>query len=261
MRCNGTTDRLEAAEHLSVTNTFTMEAWVNPTAPHELDAEPAEQYGGMQGQRYVIYPTHGTAAWGWGHAGAGFSVGTNGVSIYEHAGYYIPAVLTYETPIEGWTHVAVVYNDGTPSLFINGELVKTGVRSTQQHVHPSGGNRSEPGWITGGIGGGPYGYFEGAIDDVRIWDVARGESELRGTMNGIPAAAPGLVLNFDMNRTGEGAGLHVGNKSGASLPGVTVGTASTPVFEPVVKSGAKMEETPGLSDGGCNRSGDRVARR
>lgn len=233
MRCNGTTDYILADAHNSTTNNFTMEAWIYPSTPHEIDREPGEQYGGMQGQHYVIYPTHG-AAWGAGHAGAGFSAGTNGVSVYEHADNYIPTVLTYEAPISGWTHVAVVYRDGTPDLYINGKLVKSGTKSPMRYVHPSGGNSREKHWVMGGIGGGPFGYFEGYIDNVRIWNVARTTEQVYATMQKAPATAPGLALSYDMNRSGEGQGLEVANSVKKSAAGVTVGTRTTPVFEQVI---------------------------
>lgn len=232
LRCNGSTDYLLADAHNSTTNNFTMEAWIYPTAPHEIDREPGEQYSGMQGQHYVIYPTHG-AAWGEGHAGAGFSAGTNGVSIYEHAGNYIPTVLTYEAPISGWTHVAVVYHDGAPDLYINGKLVKSGAKSPMKYIHPSGGSSREKQWVMGGIGGGPFGFFEGSIDNVRIWNVARTGEQVHATMDKTPLAAPGLALSYDMNRSGEGQGLEVANSVRKNIAGRTVGTKRTPVFEQV----------------------------
>ncbi len=232
LRFNGSTDYVSASAHIAVANNFTMEAWIYPTASHEVDAVSHEGYAGMSGQRYAIYPTHGTAAWGPGHAGAGFSAGTNGISVYEHAQYYIPAVLSYQAPIDGWTHVAVVYRDGTPSLYINGDLAQTGTKSPMQQIHPGGGNNNETAWMTGGIGGGRYGYFQGSLDNVRIWNRALGESEIRSAMLSTPADATGLVLEYDMNRTGEGEGLSVATSISPALGGLTAGTKRTPVFEP-----------------------------
>jgi len=94
-----------------VANTFTVEAWVKPTAAHEIDDQRSD---GTSGQRYLIFPAHGgTAA-----AGMGISVGTNGVSVYEHAGGYMPAVLVWRGALRHWTHVAVVYQNRQPSLYI-----------------------------------------------------------------------------------------------------------------------------------------------
>lgn len=247
MRCNGATDYLEADAYSDAINDFTMETWLYPAAPHEVDRNPGDLLAGMHGQRYAIYPTHGTAAWGAGHAGAGFSAGTNGISVYEHAEDYMPAVLTWEGSINGWAHVAVVYRNRTPMLYINGTLVKTGAPSTQAYIHPSGGNSRERRWMMGGIGGGPYGYFQGAIDNVRIWRVARTAEEIGAGMNSEPAASAALMLNYDMNRTGEGRGLEVSNAANGRFTGITVGTAVTPVFEPVARTHRQTGPAPGIA--------------
>lgn len=69
-------------------NNFTMEFWVKPYYLHEIDVESTGGYGGTSGQRYVIFPGHGGDGYG-SRAGAGISVGTNGVSVYEHADGYL----------------------------------------------------------------------------------------------------------------------------------------------------------------------------
>lgn len=228
---NGTTDYVVSGTQLAVANTFTMELWVDPTAPHQIDAETAGgAESGVAGQHYAVYPLHGTACWGGGHAGVGISVGTNGVSIYEHAAEHMPAVLVYAGEISGWTHIAVVYRDRVPSLFINGRLVRTGVPSGMRYVHPSAGRAADR-YVYGGIGGGPFGYFAGMIDDFRVWDRARPASEIRATMPlNSTAVGTGLLLAYGMNRSGEGTALSVSNMGSAATNGTTVGTNVTPRF-------------------------------
>lgn len=228
---NGTTDYVVSGTQLAVANTFTMELWVDPTAPHQIDAETVGgSESGVAGQHYAVYPLHGTACWSGGHAGVGISVGTNGVSVYEHAAEHMPAVLVYSGSISGWTHIAVVYRDRVPSLFINGRMVRTGVPSSMQYVHPSAG-RTAGRHVYGGIGGGPFGYFAGMIDDFRVWDRARSASEIRSTMpQNCTAAGAGLLLAYSMNRSGEGAALSVSNTGTAATTGTTIGTGATPRF-------------------------------
>lgn len=232
--CNGSTDYVTATP-LDITNDFTMELWANPSSMHQVDAESAAGFdAGVSGQRYAVYPLHGTACWGEGHAGAGISIGRNGISVYEHAANFMPAVLVYEAPVQGWTHVAVVYSAGTPSLYVNGLLVRTGVRSAMKHVHPSAGRAADR-YIYGGIGGGPLGYFAGAIDEVRIWNRSLGPATVRASaaaFGRLPSdagvAAP--VLRFSMNRDGAGAGLAVYDEAMGRTSALTVGTATSPVF-------------------------------
>lgn len=156
----------------SITNDFTMAFWVNPTVPHELDSQSTNGTAGTSGQHYVVYPAQGTDAWGAGNAGAGVSVGTNGISVYEHAAGYMPPLLVWSGAVTGWTHVAVVYQARQPRLYVNGTLVATGLTSTYANVHP--GLRTSGGTPTndGGLGGGNWGWFSGGIDEFRVYDGA-----------------------------------------------------------------------------------------
>ncbi|MBI4368418.1 MAG: fibronectin type III domain-containing protein, partial [Candidatus Omnitrophica bacterium] len=144
----------------SVTDNFTIALWVNPTTTHQIDGESTSGYPGTSGQRYAIYPSHGTVQYGAGHAGAGISVGTNGISVYEHADAYMPTPLVYSASLSGWNHVVIVYENKQPRLYLNGILVRTGLTSSKI-VHP-GQDIGEDG--TG------YGYFSGSLDDVRIYN-------------------------------------------------------------------------------------------
>ncbi|MDB6111905.1 MAG: hypothetical protein JWR69_3655, partial [Pedosphaera sp.] len=119
-----------------VTNNFTMEFWVNPTASRRSTSEANSGISGATGQRYAIFPRHGSSGYGSGHVGAGVSVGNNGVSVFEHTDFYLSSLLVQDTPIIGWTHVAVVYQNKQPQLYINGVLRRTGLASLYT-VHPS----------------------------------------------------------------------------------------------------------------------------
>jgi hypothetical protein len=67
------------------------------------------------------------------------------VCVYEHSGSYFAPLLVYAAPLTNWTHVATVYDGGTPSLYLNGGLAHRGVQS-QFKVHsgfsvdPAGGS-------------------------------------------------------------------------------------------------------------------------
>lgn len=231
--CNGRTDYVASNRLLEVTNDFVMEAWVNPTAAHEIDPETSSGTAGCTGERYAIYPLHGTACWGSGHAGAGISVGINGVSVYEHAGDYMPATLVYEGAISGWTRVTVVYRGGVPSLYLNGAFVKRGIRGSQKFVHPSAGLQADGRWIYGGIGGGPWGFFAGTIDDVSFYGRAQHAADLTPSSSELRLEGRELLARFDMNRSGAGSGLTVASAAPTpSIEAKTVGTDATPVFTP-----------------------------
>jgi len=122
-----------------VTNTFTMVAWVKPGAEIVLPQETNEGITANNISRNdVVYPPPGHEVWKNVDSGAGFGVGKNGVCVYEHGDTYFPPLLVHAAPLADWTHVAVVYRDGTPSLYLNGKFARTGLKS-KKTVHPGMG--------------------------------------------------------------------------------------------------------------------------
>lgn len=156
---NGVDNRVSVPSGASignVINNFTLAFWASPRSPHEFDPESTSATTGTSGQRYVIGPQWFGSD---DTAGAGVSVGTNGVSVYEHAGNYMPALLVHPASITGWTHITVVYENRQPRLYINGTLARTGLTSPRNYVHINPAD----------IGGMVYGYFDGQLDDMRIY--------------------------------------------------------------------------------------------
>src|SRR5262249_24207632 len=93
----GTVGASADPRHLATSFPVSFGVW--PTAPHEIDPEATTGATGTTGQRYAWGPTQGSNVFGNTHAGLGISVGTNGVSVYEHADYYLPAVLVWQGPL------------------------------------------------------------------------------------------------------------------------------------------------------------------
>ncbi|HKQ53664.1 MAG TPA: LamG-like jellyroll fold domain-containing protein [Pyrinomonadaceae bacterium] len=165
---DGLDDRVTVADNTTltdITNNFTVSFWVNPRSTHQIDPESVTGVAGVGGQRYAFGPRNAPGT----DAGAGISVGTNGVSVYEHGAGYMPATLVYQATLSGWTHVAVVYENKQPRLYINGALVRTGLTSPRANVilHPQD------------IGGMAYGYLDGLLDDVRVYNHVLGASEIQ----------------------------------------------------------------------------------
>ena len=140
----------------SVSNNFTISFWANPRSAHQIDSEGVTGIAGVSGQRYVFGPSNSANST---DSGAGVSVGTNGVSVYEHGAGYMPATLVYQGAVNGWTHVAVVYENRQPKLYLNGQLVRIGYTSPKAVVKATPWN----------LGGNVYGYFDGKVDDVRVY--------------------------------------------------------------------------------------------
>ena len=158
---------------------FTMMAWVKTSTAITLHSESNTGTSGTSGQRYVFYPAHGGEGCPW--AGAGISVGTNGIIVAEHCAAYAPPIAVYSGNIgSGWNHIAVTYTNKQPRIYLNGKLVRTGYTSTQSSVRApqSSGN----GWD----------FFVGTIDDIRIFDRSLSNSEIRGFVTG-----PVMALSMD----------------------------------------------------------------
>lgn len=189
-------------------NTFSYSFWAYPTLSHEIDPESTSGYAGYSGQMFAVSPSW----WEAGEVDAGISVGTNGVSVYENGDSDFAALLVYNAPITGWTHITVVFENKRPRLYINGTLVRTGLTSRQQIVH------SAPGYI----GGGFYGYFGGRLDDFRVYNRALSNTEIQTVAGstGSTSAASCTPAN-PPNPTTAAFTIHVGQR-----PTVTNLTAS-----------------------------------
>jgi len=164
----------------SVANNFTMEFWVKPGSTITQVTPATSGNSGTSGQRYAIMPYRSGA-----NAGAGVSVGKNGVAVFEQGNSYLPALLMYNgtIPDSVFTHIAVTYTNKQPRLYINGYLMATGLTSTMPNVYPS----------IGSDGAGGYGPFIGQIDNVRIWNAPLTELELLGTMGHADTSLPGKM--------------------------------------------------------------------
>jgi RHS repeat-associated protein len=162
---------------------FAVEAWVRPAVTHEIDPLRGGTHG-TSGQRYAFAPE-----WRGGMtAGAGVSIGANGVTVYEHGDGYMPAVAQYNAPITGWTHVVVNYVSRRPFIYVNGNLVASGEVSPRTHVY---------GPVV--AGGHSYGYYSGGIDEVAFYNAPLTERAIKGHYQGgvPPFSYPAQVMTDD----------------------------------------------------------------
>jgi hypothetical protein len=170
-----------AKDMRNAVNNFTMAGWVKPAVEIGLPAETNLGVFLHVARNDVVAAPHGASAFsGPAHAGAGFSAGRNGVCVYEHSGDYFAPLLTHGTPLTNWTHVAVVYQGGVPSLYLNGALAHQGVKSrftvhSGLSVDPAGG-----------------GSFKGEVSGLQDFARPLGAAEVAGLARTKPAAASAL---------------------------------------------------------------------
>ncbi|HEK9103245.1 TPA: glycosyltransferase [Bacillus pseudomycoides] len=174
----------------NVKNNFTYEFWIKPQKELNLNWESAEGKYSISGQRFIISPGK-SAIEQKDESGTGISVGTNGVTVYELSGNDAFALLIYKRKIDDWTHIAIVYENNTPNLYVNGSFVKKGLKSAKSNIFASGN-----------IGGCEvYGYFEGQVNHLRIWDYSKNEREIKSHMDKyLKGGEQGLILNLNYEK-------------------------------------------------------------
>jgi hypothetical protein len=138
-------------------------------------------------------------------------------------------------PIAEWAHVAVTFTEGELNFYLNGVL-----DITHDNVSGQLAQSIAPLQIGGDsyIGATPF----GAIDEVRIWNVARTEAEIAADMN-TPITEPteGLVAswNFDGDLS-DSIGGHDGTLHGAAELGSSIPEHDTCPNEVFVPAGAHI---------------------
>ncbi len=157
----------------AIAGTFTMAVWVKPDADTALPPETDHGVTYLNAARNdVLYPPPGHEVWTDADAGAGIAVGRNGVCVTEHGANHFPATLVHAATLTDWTHIAIVYRDNRPSLYLNGKLVRAGLKSPFV-VHPGVG--VVHGRATNAFGGQIAGLqqFDRALDDAEIAKLAQ----------------------------------------------------------------------------------------
>jgi hypothetical protein len=121
---------MQEGELMSVGSTFSIAFWAKPDINILLNpnfvigsiSEPWTDY-------YAIYPQDGTKFFGSEHTCCGLAVGRNGVAVWENVNGLPELVMPVAIPISSWTHIALVYQDNSPSVFVNGEFISKGTKS------------------------------------------------------------------------------------------------------------------------------------
>jgi hypothetical protein len=170
---DGTNDFVQIVNTGSIltTNNFTIDIVCRPTSTITNVAEEISGFGAITGQRFVTDPYIGLGT----DAGAGVSVGTNGIVVVEHAGSYIPALLSYTGTVSStvFSHIVVTYTNKQPRAYLNTTLVKTGLTSVRTAVNLT----------IGLIGGMQYGYFAGEIASVKYYNRTLSTNEILQNYN------------------------------------------------------------------------------
>ncbi len=157
----------------NLTNTFTISCWVKPENNVMLGTRNFMDGLDPWTDNFAIYPASGEKLYGPGHATCGLAVGRNGVAVWEHGGKKPVFVLGVPSPLSGWTHVALAYQDGAPSVYINGTFIQKGGQSGAM-VHPGIGEA----YLQEGAS-----YFNGDMTEPSLAGRVLNEDQLKGLMS------------------------------------------------------------------------------
>ena len=115
-----------------VKDNFTIAFWAKPESDVMLNTDnPMGYIPHPWTEYYAIYPSNGEKLYGTNHATCGLAIGRNGVAVWENTADYPVFKLAAEKAISGWSHICLVYTEGVPTIYINGERVVSGEKSLQ----------------------------------------------------------------------------------------------------------------------------------
>jgi cysteine-rich repeat protein len=132
-----------------------------------------------------------------------------------------PVVGTTPVPSGVWSHAAVTYDGSTWRLYLNGVLettlaVNQPTRSDSiQHAALATALTST---------GAASGAFDGELDEVRVWSVARSGAQIQAAINQVITTDPTLVAHWGLD---EGSGTTIGDTSGTAQVGTLTGTGAS----------------------------------
>ncbi|SVD12931.1 uncharacterized protein METZ01_LOCUS365785, partial [marine metagenome] len=193
---DGNDDYIRISDHasLDLTENYTLEAWIFP-----------ESFSWLAG---IISKYHTNAA-------NGYMLRLTHQSPYTGLGFDEVVTSTGVLNSNQWYHIAAVNNGGDRSLYINGsEYTLSG---TPLNVSANNNNLKI---------GSDYGgrFFDGRIDEIRIWDIPRNQDDIVATMDTVLSGAEtGLVAYYTFN---EGSGDTLFDQTGQGHNGALMGNPS-----------------------------------
>lgn len=132
---------------------------------------------------------------GWGGTQFNLRVINNTLNAFLGDGYYGVSSAAGTIVADTWTHVSMVYDDTTLKIYINGVVVG----STSVPSGYSLANTSPQTFIGNSVFGGEI--FQGDIDEVKIWNIAKTPDQLLATKNcELQGTESGLIAYYKFNQ-------------------------------------------------------------
>ena len=149
--------RINGSAALNVSSEVTLEAWVNP-------AVTQDGWRTILQREAVAYWLHAS------HNNGNLRPATGGTFKGEEFWFPSPSSI----PVNSWSHLALTYDGNLLRLYVNGNVVAS------RAVTGSIQTNDKPLWIGGSEQFGEF--FQGRIDEVRVYNRALSQSEIRTDM-------------------------------------------------------------------------------
>ena len=193
---DGNNDYILIPDHaaLDLTENYTLEAWIFPESFSWLGGI-ISKYQTSAANGYMLRLTHQSP-----YTGLGFDEVVTSTGVLNSS---------------QWYHIAAVNNGGNRKLYVNG--VEYNLSGSALNVSANG----DPLRIGSDYSGR---FFDGRIDEVRIWNVPREQDDIISTMDTVLSGSePGLVAYYTFN---EGSGIILEDQTGNGHSGTLVGGPS-----------------------------------
>jgi len=159
----------------NLTSNYTLEAWIYPTGFNYLGGIISKYTFNYANRSYVLRLSENGSGGNWGLNFDGMNTANNILSLNQ------------------WYHIAAVNNNGTRTLYVNGNLVPL----SGSPIDPQVGNSSNL-YIGRDWNEDNQRCFQGRIDEVRIWNIPLSATTInQQRFNRLTGSEAGLVLYWD----------------------------------------------------------------
>ncbi|HYK55273.1 MAG TPA: LamG domain-containing protein, partial [Flavisolibacter sp.] len=217
LKFNGSTNYVELANRINIgSSDFTFEAWVKP-AGMATGMVFAQDVCGDGEHQFRLYTNNSRV---------NFDL-SDAASLGAAYSFQLPSTVN-SVPLNTWTHIAVVRRLNDYYLYINGvqnATISTGANTINNQSGADVNKRLRIGARGGVATGCGLNYFNGSLDDLRYWNVARTATEIQQAYlkEVAPALNSNLVAYYTFNQ-GVASGTNTGLRTLIDQKGVNNGT-------------------------------------
>ncbi|MDA7797515.1 thrombospondin type 3 repeat-containing protein [Flavobacteriaceae bacterium] len=196
----------DTSNDFGANDAFTFEAWIKISSGPSNNGDKSHIFGRTWSEFYLLNDNG--------------NIKLQGRYRVEYYGNWPIVTSSSSLSLDTWYHVAYSYSkvNGNLSIHINGQL--DGNTSSSSFI-TGGGNSIGLGARIDNYGTSVSGFFNGSIDEARIWNVQRTAEEINSNKSSTQSQNSNLVLYYKLD---DGLGSSVIDSSGNNLTGIASGT-------------------------------------